>query len=65
MFERTLWQVNQELHGELLEVAKAQRLIKKPKAERQQAKDSLVVNVGDLLIAFGSRLKARHESATQ
>jgi hypothetical protein len=65
MFDRTQWQVNLERRDELLEVAQAHRLIKKPKAERHQVKDSFFANVGDRLVNLGLRLKARSESAAQ
>ncbi len=64
MFSRTQWQVNLERHDELLEIAQAHRLIKKPKIKRFQVKDSLFVNIGDRLVNLGLKLKARSESAT-
>ena len=65
MFERTQWQMNLERHDELIDIAHAHRLAKKPQVEKQQSKGSLLVNVGDLLVSFGLKLKARSESATQ
>ena len=65
MFERTQWQMNLERHDELIDIAHAHRLTREPKVKQQQSKGSLLVNVGDLLVSFGLKLKARSESATQ
>jgi len=65
MIDRAMWQVNQEHHNELIEVTRAQQLLKKPKAKRGLFKESPFVNVSDLLVSFRLWLKARHESIPQ
>ncbi len=65
MIDRAMWQVNQEHHNELIEVTRTQQLLKKPRAKRGLFKESLFVNVGDLLASFRLWLKARHESMPQ
>ena len=64
MLERTQWQMNLERHDELINIAHANRLSKQPKVKKQQARNSLLVNVGDILVSFGLKLKARSQSAT-
>jgi len=64
MLERTQWQVNLERHDELKNIAHANRLAKQPKVKKQRARNSLLVNVGDILVSFGLKLKARSQSAT-
>jgi len=65
MIDRAMWQVNREHHSELIEVTRAQQLVKKPKAKRGPFKESLFVNVGDVLASFRLWLKTRHESIPQ
>lgn len=60
MFDHTMWQVNQERHGELLKVAETQRLIR-VKTEKPSHKERLVVRIGNLLVSSGLRLQARYE----
>jgi hypothetical protein len=60
-----MWQVNKARHGELLEVAKSQRLVKHNQAIKLGRKDRLIVNVGDLLVTAGERVKARYEPMTR
>jgi hypothetical protein len=62
---RAMWQMNQERHNELLEVSHAHQVVKKPRVRKPRVKDTFFLNVGDLLVSFGLRLKARHESALQ
>jgi hypothetical protein len=64
MLDRTQWQMNLERHDELINIAHANRLAKQPKAKKQQARNSLLVNVGDILVSFGLKLKALSQSAT-
>ncbi len=63
--DRAMWQINRERHDELLEISHAHQLVKKPRVRKPRVKDAIFVNVGDLLVSFGLRLKARHESALQ
>jgi hypothetical protein len=60
-----MWQVNKARHGELLEAAKSQRLVKHNQAIKLGRKDRLIVNVGDLLVTAGERVKARYEPMTR
>ena len=57
-----MWHMNQERHGELLKMAGDHQLLKRPQVGR---KDRLFVNIGDLLVDLGLRLKARYEPAAQ
>jgi hypothetical protein len=65
MSSHTMWQVNKARHGELLEVAKSQQLVKHNQAIKFGRKERLIVNVGDLLVAAGQRVKARYEPMTR
>ena len=60
----TMWQINRERRSELTKVAQDQKFLRKPE-NKSPVKDQLFVNLGDLLVSFGTRLKTRHESATR
>lgn len=47
--------------NDLLEEAEFHRLLKKAKAGRPRLQDHLLLSLGDLLISFGLRLKARYQ----
>jgi len=65
MIDRAMWQVNREHHHELIEVTRAQQMLKKPKAKRGLFKEPLFVSVSALLASLRLWLKARHGSLPQ
>jgi hypothetical protein len=65
MYIPPMWQVNQDRHDELLKIARERQLIQQDKTEVVKLQDRLFVNVGELLITVGSRVKARYEPATR
>ncbi len=64
MYDRTMWQINKDRHGELLKVAGTSRLLKETLAGRPGNKARLFVSLGDFLISSGLRLKARYQPMT-
>ncbi len=65
MFNHIVWQAHLERHDEMQEVARNARLVRKGKIKSIQRKKRMLVNVGDLLVSAGLRVKARYEPATQ
>jgi hypothetical protein len=65
MYIPPVWQINQERHKELLKIAQERQLIGQNRTEVVSRKDRLFMNLGDLLITLGSRVKARYEPATR
>lgn len=64
MCDHAMWQVNLERHQEWLRIAANDRLTK-VEARRVARKERLVVNVGQMLVNVGTRLKTRYEPALQ
>jgi len=63
MYLNTMWQVNRERRSELLQIAQAGHLVRKSRAGLPRRKDRVLLNVGDLMVSWGMRLKARYEPA--
>lgn len=59
------WEANKAHHHELLEVAKTQRLLAQSQEKKIQRRGRMIVALGDFLITFGLRLKARYEPSIQ
>ena len=55
------WEMNKAHHRELLEVAKTQRLLAYSQKKSPRSTGRVFVAIGDILIAFGKRLKTRYE----
>ncbi len=60
MFNRETWQINRERHRQLIEVAQAHRLTQLG-IHRSNRRERLMVGLGDLLVTWGLRLKARYQ----
>jgi hypothetical protein len=60
MTEQVFWQLNRERHNDLLTEAANHRLAKVAPAHNGRV-GRVSVNLGNLLIALGQRLKARYE----
>lgn len=65
MYIPPMWQVNRERHKELLKIARERQLIGQDGTEVVNRTDRLFLNLGELLINLGSRVKARYEPATR
>jgi len=61
VFDHVMWQVGQERHSELPAIAEGHRLVSN-KAFRLGRKERLLINVGDFLISFGTRLKEQYKA---
>lgn len=59
MFEHMAYQRNKMLHQEMLEAAKTQALLKQSQTNPPRYPAHWIAKLGDLLIAWGQRLKAR------
>jgi len=55
-----IWEMNAAHHKELLQVAQTQRTLARTRVLPQKRQAHALNNIGDLLIAVGSRLKARN-----
>jgi hypothetical protein len=56
-----MWEMNKSHRGALLEAAKTQRLLTQSQTKTVQRRGRVIVAIGDFLITFGVRLKARYE----
>lgn len=63
MFNREMWQVNNERHGALLKVAESHRFTKMERVLRPSHKQHFCVCLGERLISVGLRLQGAYGPA--